>query len=308
MKDEKLAFVVTLGDKDREHQGLYLINSILKFHEEPEIYAFLPEEEKETMNQEVLKDIESKKAVQMLEGKMTIPEYPLSAAHNAMYKASQKTDREYLLALDTDTILVDKITVHQEHDADLFLKPEDLSYLFYQSEESQEDWERIVEDREFEVPALENRSTEDRGRMRNYYNGGFILTRNNDFPERYMELCKELHGNLEVNFVTDQVALALLAQDYELHELDCTYNYSVGQRLRLRKDVKMLHYHVNGYGRMFKWSILPQHRWLWERLSGTGFVERYQQEKWNKPFVEKAVKSVLRPIKVALIRTKNRPF
>ncbi|RJS97463.1 hypothetical protein D3261_18040 [Halococcus sp. IIIV-5B] len=86
-----------------------------------------------------------------------------------------------------------------------------------------------------------------------YYNSGVILTENNDFPERYLDLSRDIHPVLsENNYFSDMVSLGLLSTDYDVEVLGEDYNYPLPHYFTTPKSAKIIHYNENNtlYGSM----------------------------------------------------------
>jgi hypothetical protein len=125
--------------------------------------------------------------------------------------------------------------------------------------------------------------------MREYYNGGFILTRNKNFPERWKKVSEQIYEETNA-FFSEQIALAFLSQEYRTEKLDERYNLPLPMRFTIPGDTKVLHYHHLGYYHFFK---LRNKKWIWEKLEGTGLIEKYKQEKNQKGFYKNVAKSYL---------------
>lgn len=270
-----LTFATCLGPEDLAWKTLYLVNSIHRNTSDPEIITFLAKEEREQVPGEVLEEIREK--AELVEGKVPVEDYPISAKIEALRVASERSDREHLMLLDSDTAVIDDIEV--PGDAELFLKPVDLSQ-YWSSIKSQDEWEELAERTGLSVPGRDVKTGVDGQNSYRYWNAGAVITRNNDLPEKWLELTRELHGDISHGFFTDQVALALLATDYEVEELDRSYNFPVPHFFRSPSNVKVIHYH--GYHHLAKLNNTE----IRGKLEGTGLLERLEHEKdlrfWKK--------------------------
>jgi hypothetical protein len=238
-----LTYVFAVGPGRLARQGKLLLNSILKntTATQQDIYAYVVKEEKKDISDEFL-DYFEKRTV-LIEGSMPNSEYPLSAAHAALLAASKKTNNDYLLLLDVDTIVLNPINIHNQYSADLYIKPVDLGNRYWASQKSQDSWRQLYTEYDLTMPDSRSYSTVDDKEIIPYYNGGVILTANNNFPKRWLELSDQIYGTLEKdNFFTEQVSLALLASDYDVHEFNEKYNYPLQFYLSLPSDVNIIHY------------------------------------------------------------------
>ena len=257
-----------------------MLNSIRENTEasKEEVFVFIVEEEKEDIDQDVLDEVRSKAT--LLEGEMPNPDYPLSAAHGALKKASERTEEDYVLLLDTDTIILDDITIHEEEEADLFLTPVPISYKYWNSrEKSNEEFRKLFDEYGFEYPEdIDLKSNYDREKVNPYYNGGFILTKTNGFPERWLNLSKEVFGNLpRKNYFSEMIALALLASDYEVEPLGPEYNFFLPFRPYPQEGTKMAHYiELETLYRSVFLSEKIGSDWFVSRLENTGVLEDFR--------------------------------
>jgi hypothetical protein len=188
--------------------------------EKKEIFVFVVEDEKDDIEDDVLEEVDDKAT--LIQGEMPNEEYPLSAAHGALKMASEVSDKDYLLLLDTDMLVLDDIEVHERIDRELFLTPATVSHKFWNSKEkSNEEFRSLFDKYGYDYPEDKNlRSNYGREEINPHYNGGFILTKNNDFPERWLNLSKEVHGKLpKRNISSEMVSLSMLATEYETEVL-----------------------------------------------------------------------------------------
>lgn len=123
---KKLAYVFVLGPHELEKKGLFLLRSIHKNTEaeKKDIFVFIEDSEREEISENAINEARDKATI--LDGSFPISEYPLSSAHEALYQASQESDVEYLVLLDTDTVVLDDLDIDLNQNKDLLLKPVDL--------------------------------------------------------------------------------------------------------------------------------------------------------------------------------------
>lgn len=176
-------------------------------------------------------------------GPNPIDRYPIAIKLAALDRAASVLDTEYLLCLDTDVLVLDDVSV-PEQDEDLYLKPVDIGGQYYASQASHEEWEALANTFGMMFPGITTRSTVDRKPIPPYWNAGMVLTRNNEFPSRWLSLTKELYKNHDTGYFTDQVALGLLSTEYDVGEVGEDYNYPLTNRLFVPNSVKILHYNT----------------------------------------------------------------
>jgi hypothetical protein len=234
---DDLAFVFAAGEDKYDEQGLYLARSIARTNPDASIIVYVPNGESPGHEDE-LAEIGT-----IVRGEPTIVEYGISRKIDALIAAETAAESDYLLLLDTDTLVLDTITVHQSG-KNLYLKPVDVGLQYWGREsESRDDWTEIATEANLPVPEWQHRSTFDSKPIPPYWNAGFVLTANQRFGKRWMQLVQDIYPNIPYEWHADQVALGLLSQEYDVEELDNRYNYPLHLRLRLRDDAKVIHYH-----------------------------------------------------------------
>ena len=236
-----LAFVFASGSGQVGRQSRYLVRSIRRHHPAAPIYAYVPDDELPEMDEAIHSELDEEATI--LEGSIPIPEYPISTKIAALAAAEVAADAEYLLMLDTDVLVLDEIDLLGDANADLFLKPVDVGNQYWGRERSQDDWERLYERYELDLPEWRVRSTFDDRKMLPYWNAGFVLSGVEGFGEEWLSITEDLHGEIRYERHADQVALGLLSSKYPTETVDNRYNYPVHLRMRCPSDVRVLHYH-----------------------------------------------------------------
>lgn len=244
MNDITYAFAI--GPGKLSQQGRWLLQSIKANTDatREDIISFLVSSERERISNETVEYFEQNST--LIEGEMPNPDYPLSAAHAALEQATQKSKYDYTILLDTDTVVLDGITVHQDNDSELFLVPSPISTLYWtNTEQSSDDWSDLYEKYDIEWPEKRVRSTVHDKEMLPYFDSGVIITKNEtDFASRWKNVSKEIHGELpEMNYYTDNVSIGLLSNLYDLKVLPESYNYTQKAYIcPAPTDTKIIHY------------------------------------------------------------------
>jgi hypothetical protein len=282
-----LAYVFTIGPGALSKKGIFLLRSIEKNTSatKGEIFVYFVEDEKKKIDNEIISEVEEKATI--LEGGMPNKEYPLSAAHAALVEASKATDKEHLLLLDTDTIVLDDIKIHEKHDKDLYLAPEGLKRTYWASKESETKLKAIFDKFGFEYPKEDLESNYRGIKINPIFNSGVILTKNNDFPKRYLELSKKIHGELpKYNYFSDMVSVSMLASEYEVYELGPEYNFFQAYRPYPQEGTKIVHY--IDLRALYRGIILSEKLgsgWFSRKVEGLGIKEEYR----SKPRIKRGV-------------------
>lgn len=232
-----LAFVFAAGEGPFDEQGLYLVRSIAHTNPDAPIYAYVPDGEQPAHESELAEH------ATILRSEPRIPSYGISRKIDALIAAEAAADESYLLLLDTDTLVLDEITVHRSG-SDLYLKPVDVGLQYWgRASQSDDRWRTLAADADLPPPEWTHTSTFDGNPIPPYWNAGFVLSGVQGFGSRWMDLVEEIYPEIPYEWHADQVALGLLSQAYDVKTLDNRYNYPIHLRLRCPDDVKVLHYH-----------------------------------------------------------------
>jgi len=210
-----------------------------------EIVVFIPECSRGSLSKSSLNQFRS--AAKVVWGEIPIPEYPISALLAAFVAAEQATETEYVVALDTDTILLDSISV--QGDYDVWVRPVDVGAQYWGSQDAIYDWQTLYEYFGLTMPSQDEYivASVDRRKIPPYWNSGVVVTTDRSLPQRWLEYTEAMYDNdvLPVSrgeFFLDQLSLALVTRQNRVCKLDEVANYPLGGRLRLPPDVSLVHY------------------------------------------------------------------
>ncbi|PSQ39138.1 hypothetical protein BRD13_04205 [Halobacteriales archaeon SW_5_70_135] len=242
-----LAFVFAAGDGHVGRQSVHLLRSIRRHHPDAPVYAYVPGNERESMDGAVHEELHDGATV--LDGEIPVEGYPISTKVGAVAAAEDAADADYLLMVDTDTVLLDAIDVHQDYDreANLYLKPVDVGRQFWGRERSRDRWRALYDRYDVPFPDWRVESTFDGIEMLPYWNAGLVLESLADggIGEEWLRYTRELRGEIPYDRHADQVALGLVsaAPNRSVGVLDGRYNWPLHLRLSCPPDVRVLHYH-----------------------------------------------------------------
>lgn len=275
-----LAYTFTIGPGELSKQGLYLLRSIKQNTKakKSQIYVYVVNSEKGDIDDEVLEEVEEKAT--LIEGPMPKESYPHSAAVGALNETSKISNEDYIVLLDTDTLVLDDIEIHSEKEGELYVTPATLARKYWASKQkSNDEFRKLFNKFNFEYP--ENKivcSSFGEEEINPYYNGGVILTKNNDFPERFVELTKRVHGELSgPNHFADQLSLSLLATEYDLVELDPQYNQFQTLYPYPEEGTKIVHYvETEILYRCIYLSNKIGSGWFLHKTKNTGLINNYR--------------------------------
>lgn len=232
-----LGVVFAAGTGKFGEQALWLARSLEQTNPDHTRYVFFPESEN------VSKQKELQDMCTVVKGEKTIPEYPISTKIDALVAAEEVANEESLLLLDTDTLVLRPLRLHNG-DAEMFLKPVDIGRQYWgRKNQSYNEWARIAKSLDMPVPSWSFKSTFDHISIPPYWNAGFVLVPNDGFGKRWLRAVENIYPDLSYNWHADQVTLGLLSQSYNVRELTNCYNYPLHLRLRLPADTAVVHYH-----------------------------------------------------------------
>ncbi len=252
---KNISFAYAIGSDELAEQAKYLTNSIRAFASSSNIYTFTTENEWYELSPSSREYFSRHSHI--LVGELPIEGYPVSAKLAAMRHASDLTSDEYVLLLDTDTVILDRINCHKDSSSELFLTPADKNGHYWATSKASDDWEQVysVLDREF--PGYNHETTISKTPIPPYWNAGFVMTSNHGFPERWISETKTVYNsNLPERFYSDQIALGCISTEYDVDEVGIRYNYPLPHRFRCPEDILVLHYHsLQPCGRILNRSI-----------------------------------------------------
>lgn len=243
--EKNATFALTADSGELAWQAERLVRSIRHHVPESNVVVFVPERSVPEIDTELMEYFENQATV--VRGEIPIPEYPISAMVQAFVEAERVSDTEYLVALDTDTLVLGPPRIYSE--GELWARPADVGVQYWTSDAARADWGKLCD--AFDVPkATEGdrlTSTVDRQPIPPYFNSGVVVTTDRTLPARWLDITATLveRDDLPVGaeeFFTDQIALALAALERKTSLLDQRTNYPLGGRLRVQSDVEVLHY------------------------------------------------------------------
>jgi hypothetical protein len=242
---ENTTFAITADSGELAWQAERLVISLVRNCPESNVVVFIPKSAIDDLSNRVYDLFESHATI--VTGEIPLAEYPISAMIQAFVEAEQISETEYLVALDTDTLVLDTPTI--TGDADVWARPADVGVQYWTTAKAADDWKRLCD--AFDLPhPYENKrlvSTVDRTPIPPYYNSGVVVTTDRTLPKHWLDLTTELirRDDLPVEsseFFTDQISLALALRNRRTETLSSRANYPLGGRLHVPSDVEIIHY------------------------------------------------------------------
>lgn len=240
-----IAFAITADSGELATQADILVRSLREQYPIAPILTFIPEESVTDMDAEILTRLEQSTSV--VTGKIPIPEYPISALVYAFVEAANRFSSTYLVALDTDIIVLDRLRVST--DGEVWLRPADVGAQRWTSRQSRDDWVMLYRRFGLSAPTPFHQQTAsvDRQPIPPYWNSGVVVTTDRTLPKRWLEYTETLFRDHDLpvsrtEFFLDQISLALAVRKNRVHSLSERENFPLGGRLRIPTDVTVIHY------------------------------------------------------------------
>lgn len=214
-----------------EKQAKWLLQSIQSNTsvESEEIFIFLAESEKDDINSLPY----FRKRGTIIGDKIPNEDYPLSALHRALEMACARSTNEYVVCLDTDTVVLQDIHLPTT-DAELMAVYDYDIGSFWSREESRTYWEK-----------LHNRYNINFEEPIRWFNGGvLVVDTDSNFPQDWKRISDDLYEDISVEkYFSEMVALGLLSNKYKFEELNENKNYMQGIHLDPpSKNTEIIHY------------------------------------------------------------------
>lgn len=238
-------FAITADSGELAWQAERLVNSLVRNCATSDIVIFIPESAIDDLSERVYRLFESRATI--VTGEIPLPEYPISAMIQAFVEAERVSETEYLVALDTDTLVLDTLTI--SGDADVWARPADVGVQYWTTERAIDDWGQLCDAFDLPHPSEDEQlvSTVDRVLIPPYYNSGVVVTTDRTLPEDWLKLTEELVNREDLpidssEFFTDQISLALALRNRRTETLCPSSNYPLGGKIRVPSDVEIIHY------------------------------------------------------------------
>lgn len=248
-----------------EAQAKLLCRSLRHNCPQAQIVLFVPEDSWPEFSADSRRFFE--RCATVTTGEIPLPEYPLSALHEAFVRAAERAEYDHVVMLDTDTVVASPLTV-PDVDAELFVKPVDIGASYWGTDESYADWRRLYDHFEVSFPTTRVESTVDGCPTLPYWNGGVVATTDTDLPAEWLAMTEEVMESdflrFDETFFFEQLSLAVLAQERETVALTERQNYPLQARVACPRDVEVIHYHA-----LSNLARIPD-PWLRSELSGYG--------------------------------------
>ncbi len=240
------AFVIGVSSGEYAVKSRYLVESLHRFHEDPEIYTFFREAQQDDFSEDEMDFFREHSTV--LTGSIPIQEFPILMKTSALQAALDEAGAEWLVLLDADLLLTGPFDLDLPDDADIVVKPEDISSYYWGRDESWDDWKDLHERYDVPLPEEGTTATVDGVESRHpLYNAGVVALRRSlaeDFVPRWQDITVELYGELREPWFTQQLVFDLLTCDHAVEELPERYNFPLAVSYYCPAGTRVLHYHI----------------------------------------------------------------
>jgi hypothetical protein len=237
----EFAFAVTVGTEPISEKAMCLVKSLRRLYPEAPILTYVTDAELPGIPDETVDFFRTNTTLRT--GGFPRDDYPISAKLRAMTLASDLFEFDYLAMLDADTVLLRPLDdfIDSSPSGDVYAKPVDISGKW----DTEADWRQVVSATGYEMPRRRTVSTVDKRRIIPFYNAGVVITTDPAFPEEWLALTVSVYDSIEDGnpVFSDQIALGLLAQRYDLVELTDLENYPLHLYPTLSPDTVLIHYH-----------------------------------------------------------------
>lgn len=236
-------YAVTADTGPLGEQAVLLCTSIRAQDPSADIYIFIPTASFDSLANDVHEALN--RAGTIVTGDIPISEYPISALQQAFIEAAHRSDDRYLVALDTDTVLLDSITLPRP-DADLYAAPAGLGTEYWTSRASMGVWAELYQQYDLDVPEQRLRSMVDSRSIPPFYNAGVVVTTDPTLPQEWLDVTQDTFAESSPaageSFYNDQLGLALAAATRDVSLLSDRQNYLLEAHVDCPSDVDVLHY------------------------------------------------------------------
>jgi hypothetical protein len=232
-----VAFV--LGEGNWAGKGLALARSVALFSSGHEVFVAVPSAERDGVPASVLEECRSLATV--VEVDPPIDGYPIATKILALKRAVERFETGRYVLLDTDTLVLADLDALPR--AELGVRPANFARRWRETGMGELLDPSLYEAYGFTPPEGTVTGTVDGRKMLPCWNAGVVTTTDPDFPGRWLDLTRELIGDLRNGRFADQVALSLLSTEVETTALSTLDNFPGAYRLRFPTAIRILHYH-----------------------------------------------------------------
>lgn len=202
--------------------------------------VFIPEDEYNNIPAATISELRDH-TTGLIVDEPTIPGYDHSTKLDAFAAAADHVNPPYVV-LDTNTLLLDELPLPLGNH-DLVAKPADIGAEYWASDAATAELRDLYSTYGFEFPDTRIKSTVDNHRIPPIFDPRVVGTTEADFPRRWLDLTTRLYQDQESLVDADQIALSMLASEYNVGQLSEKDSYPGMLRVRFPHGIRVLHYH-----------------------------------------------------------------
>lgn len=240
-----IGFAITADSGELELQADILLRSIRQIYPDAPVLVFVPNSSIEDIKDSVLERWEASATLKT--GPFPIPEYPISAQIKALVEAEHQFNTQYLVTLDTDTILLDYLNIYGP--GNVWIRPVDVGAQYWASKDSLDRWKALYQNFDYELPEpfIQHTASVDQQMIPPYWNSGVIITTDRTLPSRWLEYTKTVFNDSSLpisrkEFFIDQITLSLAVSENDVGHLTERENFPLGGRIIIPKGTAIVHY------------------------------------------------------------------
>jgi len=171
-----------------------------------------------------------------------IPEYKLSSFYATGKRCVETADGdEWIVLLDTDTLVLGGLAGAVSEANTLALKPADLHFSYGGLSESK--LRECYQIADVEYPDTTIFTTVDGKAVPPYWNGGVVYFRDQSVLDQWIETTELLQDHYLNEFFIEQLSLSIVSTLYNVKQLGEKYNYPLPHRYWVPSSTRVLHYH-----------------------------------------------------------------
>ncbi|MFW6320249.1 MAG: hypothetical protein ACOC0Z_00230 [Halohasta sp.] len=254
--------------------GLLLARS-LSIHTDCEQFIFLPSEEAGAVPAAIREECADHGRLH--EAPPVHPGYPIATKLQAFKRAAEAASTDSVVLLDTDTLVVDRLTHTALGGAELAARPANFAHRRRETGMGEVLDPALFERFGYPFPTEQVDGAVDGEPMPASWNAGVVATTDHELPGEWLSLTLDVYEAMDPSHrrFADQVALAMLATDREVRELPAADNFPAAFRFRFPSSVRVLHYH--GFHHLLRVRNDALRR-TFERIGVADVKEKYVDE------------------------------
>lgn len=234
-----VTYTFPVGGQQFAEKAVYLLKSMINNITDPDIVTYITPEEVRTLHDDYIKFFDQN--THLIIGPRPIDDYPISAKLAAFRAGANHSQREFIVHLDSDTLLMSDLSLSNKEKHDVYLKPPDMVLRRWE-DVNQEDWVSIYKELDVVFPGYTMTSDICQQDTPPFYNAGVVVTRDRDFPDDWINMTRIVHERFPYQRFSDQVALGILSREYDVGDLTQKDSFIVDGHYWCPSDIRIMRY------------------------------------------------------------------